>query len=119
GVCGKPAEVANLQDLLIYSLKGISFYNNKARELKLDTKKADRFIIESLFMTITNANFDKARFVSKIKEALKLRDEIKKSVVKAGGSIEDITHDSASWYSDSEDVFDEKSKYVGILATEN
>lgn len=119
GVCGKPAEVANLQDLLIYSLKGISFYNNKARELKLDTKKADRFIIESLFMTITNANFDKARFVSKIKEALKLRDEIKESVVKAGGSIEDITHDSASWYSDSEDVFDEKSKYVGILATEN
>ncbi len=119
GVCGKPAEVANLQDLLIYSLKGISFYNNKARELKLDTKKADHFIIEGLFMTITNANFDKARFVAKIEEALSLRDEIKEAVVKAGGNIEDITHDSATWYSDSEEIFDEKSKYVGILATEN
>ncbi|MFA5524530.1 MAG: hydroxylamine reductase [Tissierellales bacterium] len=119
GVCGKPAEVANLQDLLVYSLKGISFYNNKARELKLGTRKADHFIIECLFMTITNANFDKARFVSKIKEALKLRDEIKESVVGAGGSIIDITHDSATWFADTEEAFDEKSKYVGILATEN
>lgn len=119
GVCGKTADVANLQDLLIYSLKGISFYNNKAKELKLGTRKADRFIIESLFMTITNANFDRARFVSKIKEALNLRNEVKEAVLKAGGNIEDITHESATWYSDSEEEFDEKSKYVGILATEN
>ncbi|WP_352418128.1 hydroxylamine reductase [Proteiniborus sp.] len=119
GVCGKTADVANLQDLLIYSLKGISFYNNKAKELGLSTEKTDRFIIESLFMTITNANFDKARFVAKIKESLKLRDEIKESIVKAGGSISDIKHDSATWYSDSEELFDEKSKYVGILSTEN
>ncbi len=119
GVCGKTADVATLQDLLIYSLKGISFYNNKARELGLDTQKADRFIIESLFMTITNANFDKARFIAKIREALKLRDEIKESLIKAGGNISDITHDSATWYSDSEELFDEKSKYVGVLSTEN
>lgn len=119
GVCGKTANVANLQDLLVYTLKGISFYNNKARELELDTKKADRFIIESLFMTITNANFDKNRFITRIKEALKLRDEIKESVVKAGGNIQDITQDCATWYSDSEAVFNEKSKYVGVLATEN
>lgn len=119
GVCGKPADVANLQDLLIYSLKGISFYNNRARELGIDTKKADRLIVEGLFMTITNANFDKARFVARIKDALKLRDEVKESVVKVGGSISDITHDAATWFSDSEELFEEKSKYVGVLATEN
>jgi hydroxylamine reductase len=119
GVCGKTSDVANLQDLLIYSLKGISFYNLKARELNLKTEKADKFIVESLFMTITNANFDRERFTQKIKAALSLRDEIKTAVINAGGSVEDITHDSALWYTDSIEVFDEKAKYIGILATEN
>jgi len=119
GVCGKTSDVANLQDLLIYSLKGISFYNQKAKDLKLDTEEADRFIVESLFMTITNANFDRERFTKKIIDALALRDNIKKSVIDAGGNVEDITHDSALWFSNSVEEFEEKAKYVGVLATEN
>lgn len=119
GVCGKPSDVANLQDLLIYAVKGVSFYNIKARELGLETKEADKFIVESLFMTITNANFDKERFVKRIKNALALRSEIKASVLNAGGNVEDITHDSAKWYADSVEAFEEKARLVGILSTEN
>jgi len=119
GVCGKTDDVANLQDLLIYSVKGISFYNIKARELGLDTEKADKFIVESLFMTITNANFDHDRFVNRIKSSLALRDEVKEAVIKAGGNVEGITHDSALWFADSSETFEEKSKVVGVLSTEN
>lgn len=63
GMCGKTSEVANLQDLMIYSLKGISELGVKADEIGLEIPGLDRFIVESLFMTITNANFDKERFL--------------------------------------------------------
>ena len=77
GVCGKTSDVANLQDLLIYTLKGISAYTLEAREAKLPTGGADKFIMEGLFATITNANFDKERFVAWIKEALVVREDVK------------------------------------------
>ena len=60
GVCGKTEDVANMQDLLIYSLKGISVYAHQARELGIDLLDVNKFIMESLFMTITNANFNKS-----------------------------------------------------------
>ncbi|MTI46436.1 MAG: hydroxylamine reductase [Firmicutes bacterium] len=119
GVCGKPDDVANLQDLLIYTLKGISFYNTKARSLNILTDEADEFIIESLFTTITNANFNKAEFIERIKKALSLREETKKSVVEAGGNVDDINHDSALWFANSVEAFEEKAKLVGVLSTEN
>ncbi|NLJ99005.1 MAG: hydroxylamine reductase, partial [Tissierellia bacterium] len=77
GVCGKTADLANLQDLMIYALKGISELGLKADEAGIEMPRLDRFVIEGLFMTITNANFDKDRFFEKIKDALKLRDELK------------------------------------------
>ena len=69
GVCGKTADVANLQDLLIYTLKGISVYTLEARKAGIDTAEADKFIMEGLFATITNANFDKEYFIVLIKKA--------------------------------------------------
>ena len=119
GVCGKPSDVANLQDLLIFTLKGISHYSTKARELGVTNSEVDKFIVKSLFTTITNANFDKKAFVARVKEALKLRDMMKEEVVKAGGSIEDINHDSTVWFANTEEAFEEKAKTVGVLATEN
>ena len=58
GVCGKSSDVAGLQDVLMYTLKGISIYGLKAKDAGIDTKDADNFIIKSLFSTITNVNFD-------------------------------------------------------------
>ena len=77
GVCGKTSDVANLQDLLLFILKGIAHYRVQLRALDAIDHSADRFILDGLFMTITNANFDKQRFVEKIKESIKLREKLK------------------------------------------
>ena len=120
GVCGKTADVAGLQDLMVYALKGISVLGIKADEVGLEMPGLDRFIIESLFMTITNANFDKDRFFEKIKEALKLRDELKAKLIEKEVELDDLI-DAATFTVNSKDeiVFKAESKDVGVLATEN
>ena len=80
GVCGKPEETANLQDLLIYVLRGVSVYGEKAKELGIVDKETGLFIAQSLFTTITNANWDNERFISLIKESLKIREELKTKI---------------------------------------
>ncbi len=119
GVCGKTEDVSNLQDLLVYVLRGISIYGVQARELGIVRQDIDKFVMESLFATITNANFDNARFVALIREGLALRDELKQEIVKAGGVIPADLHDSATWTANSAEAFDQKAATVGILATEN
>jgi hydroxylamine reductase len=116
GVCGKKADTANLQDLLIYVLRGISIYGEKAKELGEQEKKAGLFIAQSLFSTITNANFDNDRFIVQIKEGLKIRDELK---AKYGDKIEGELHDSAIWFSDDVDEFHKKAVEVGVLSQKN
>ncbi len=118
GVCGKTADVANLQDLLIYTLKGISAYTLQARQAGIATMKADKFIMEGLFATITNANFEKEYFITLIKQALALREEVKATLIQAGVASE-VTHDSARWFADNAAAFEEKAVTIGILATEN
>ena len=118
GVCGKTADVANLQDLLIYTLKGISACVLEARKAGLAQPAADKFIMEGLFATITNANFDKEYFVALIKQALKVREDVKAALAKAGVTAE-CKHDSATWFADSAAAFEAKAATVGILATEN
>ena len=59
GVCGKPHDVANLQDLLIYLLKGISFLSLDVRLPEVLEQRVSLFMMDSLFATITNANFDR------------------------------------------------------------
>ena len=121
GACGKHADVANLQDLLIYLSKGISVYSTEARKLGIENQKVNQFIINALFMTITNANFDQVVFVEKIKEGLNLREEIKKQFLDAGGVIPEILPDCAIWEAETEEYFEKKanSPEVGVLTTKN
>jgi hydroxylamine reductase len=124
GMCGKPEDLANLHDLLIYVLRGISIYGEKARELGVVDKRADIFIAESLFSTITNVNWKNEWFVDEIRKGLKIREELKTNFLAAyreknGEEFSGELHDSATWYSDDEAEFHEKAKSVGILATEN
>lgn len=121
GVCGKSANVANVQDLLVYLAKGISVYSTGARKLGVENKKVNQFIVNSMFMTITNANFDYPVFVEKIKEGLKLREEIKKQFLDAGGIIPEILPGCATWKAEKEEDFEMKvnSPEVSVLATEN
>ena len=124
GICGKPESLANLQDLLIYTLKGISVYGEKAKELGIVDKEAGLFIAKGLFATITNANWEEDWFFDYIREALKVRDDLKNKFLAAykdkhGNDFSGELHDSAVWYSDNEAEFREKAKDVGVLSTEN
>ncbi|MEN6431886.1 MAG: hydroxylamine reductase [Smithella sp.] len=116
GVCGKTEETANLQDLLIYVLKGLAIYAEKAEEKGTLNSKYGRFTVEALFATITNVNFDSDRIIALIHEALKLRDELKK---KYGADMPGTLHDSAVWFSDDAAEFTKKAADVGILSIEN
>ncbi len=119
GVCGKTEEVANLQDLLMYVLKGISIFSIKALEEGLRNDKVNEYILENLFSTITNVNFDKDYFIEKIQEGLALRREIKDQLYKAGVELDYKLHDAALWYGESPDEIEQKATSVGILKTEN
>ena len=113
GVCGKKGEVADLQDMLRYLLKGISICNTKTRESGEYNEKVDKIIMESLFSTITNANFDKQYFMKKIQQALAIRDELKEK-----NSVQN-THDSVTWSSNNEEEIIKKAGEVGVLSTKN
>lgn len=119
GVCGKTSDVANLQDLLTYLCKGISHYMVRLRAFDIEIPEIDRFIADSLFMTITNANFDKNRFVTRILMAYQMRDTARERLVSAGGKTNDITFDGAYWTGKTEEEMNEKAPKVGVLTTED
>ncbi len=119
GVCGKTDEVANMQDLLIYVTKGVSIYAQIARENGVESEKVNHFVFDALFVTITNANFDYDAIVAKVKNGLKVREGLKNELVKAGISIPEKLHSSATWSSDSVEEFERKSKIIGVLSIDN
>ena len=119
GVCGKTPDVANLQDLLLFVLKGIAHYRVQLRALNAVDHTADRFMLDGLFMTITNANFDKQRFIDKIKAALELREQLKQTFLAKGGKIENITFEGAHWTASTPEEMEAKAGNVGVLSTEN
>ncbi len=119
GVCGKKEDVSNLQDMLIHILKGISLYSTAARKAGFTDDKLDRFVIESLFTTITNANFDKDAFYARIRKALEWREQIKNVCLSKNIDITNITHDAAVWSGVLDEEFDEKSTTIGTLSYED
>ena len=121
GVCGKTADVANLQDLVIFLLKGISRFTVKMRESGVKVpEKVNRFILESMFMTITNGNFDKERFITRVRECFKLRDELASVLNEKGISICQCEKcDCTTWYCDTVEEMEEKALSIGVLATDN
>ena len=120
GICGKTEDVANLQDLLVYVLKGISFYSTKAREKGIENAAVNHFIMEGLFVTITNANFDRQAIIAKIQKGLEIKNQIALEVKNAGllAGIS-VLPEVATWTASSEAAFDQKALTVGVLTTEN
>lgn len=110
GVCGKTPEVANMQDLLLFVVRGIAVYNQALRKDGRSSARADKFIFDALFTTITNANFDKHSIIEKIKKGLELKKDLSNQVT--------IEHapDECTWYGD-ETEFEEKAQTVGVLRT--
>ncbi|ERI81909.1 hydroxylamine reductase [Bacteroides pyogenes F0041] len=110
GVCGKTSEVSNLQDLLLFVVRGIAVYNERLREAGTPCEEADKFIYDSLFVTITNANFSRENIAEKIKTGLQLKRELGKRVAV------DNAPDECLW-DGTEEEFAEKAATVGVLRT--
>lgn len=117
GVCGKTPELSALQDLLMYQLKGISVYTNALRLLDIEDEEANSFITDSLFMTITNANFDDNRFVVRIREGFKLRARLNALLTDNKVSVEQ--NDLTTWHVVTLAEMDQKAASVGVLSTTN
>jgi hydroxylamine reductase len=88
GVCGKQPDVAALQDLLIYAVKGLAQVAAEARNVDIRDTSVDHFTCEAIFSTLTNVDFDPDRFVELIHNAVKYRDELKAKVSAAGGKTD-------------------------------
>ena len=113
GVCGKSEDLADLQDLLIYTLKGISEIIIQG---KLDTKNLSYInheVVKSLFMTITNANFDDDIIITKINQMLSIRNELRSKV-----SIQNL-HDAATFEIKTVNDMVYKASYVGMIPKDN
>ena len=113
GVCGKTDEVAKLQDLLIYTLKGISQLVVKGKLGVKELGNTNYHVLNSLFITITNANFDADYIVNQIKKMLTIRDELKKT------ALIEKPHDAVVFTADTKEAMLEKASGIGVLSTEN
>ena len=114
GVCGKTPEVSNIQDLLLFVARGIAVYNQELRKLGKASALADKFIVDALFMSITNANFDFEALNAKVKEGLRLKTELANQV----GETSKQFPDECTWNGD-ESSFLAKATEVGVLRTPN
>jgi hydroxylamine reductase len=88
GVCGKQPDVAALQDLLIYTVKGLAQVAIEGRKVGIRDTAVDHFTCEAIFSTLTNVDFDPDRFVELIHNTIKFRDELKAKVAAAGGKTD-------------------------------
>ena len=114
GVCGKKPEVAAMQDLLIYVTKGLSAVTTALRnEGKAISKEINHLVTMNLFITITNANFDRKAIIAAVKITLKAKEEQLERL----DSKEELT-EAALWNGD-EAEFDKKAQNVGVLSTKN
>lgn len=86
GVCGKDDNTATLQDLLLYALKGVSNYAHRAAKLGVRDAAVDEFVVEAIFATLTNVNFDPARVSNLIAEAAQMRDRARTLYLEAAAA---------------------------------
>ncbi len=100
GICGKDPTVAALQDLLIHATKGVAMYAHRAAELKARDEEVDEFVVEALFTTVTNVDFDPQRLQQWVNRAADLRDRARSlyhhACAEAGRTPETL-HGPAAW----------------------
>jgi len=113
GVCGKNEDVARLQDLLVYTCKGIAYVVVKSGVDVNTIPEINHNMLTSLFMTITNSNFDESAIENQIRKMVALRNALKKKV-----NITDLI-DAASFEVQTRGAMVEKAAHTGVLATED
>jgi hydroxylamine reductase len=124
GVCGKKGDVANLQDLLLYSIKGLMIWRKDVplevrKKYRRECNQFDEFIVAKLFSTITNTNFSREYFEEAILATLQKREQLQQKLQGAGlkpGKL--ASHDAANFTIDKKGMA-AKAEQVGVLQTKN
>ncbi len=122
GVCGKTPEVSSLQDLLIHAAKGIAIYAHAAREIGVKNAETDRFVIEALFATVTNVDFDPVRLQETLLRGYQVKEKIKglflAAYKKKVGSDFDGEFPAAAYWKPADTLagLEEQGSRVGILS---
>jgi hydroxylamine reductase len=111
GICGKKGDTANLQDVLIYTVKGIAVVAEKTG--KVDKDVAD-YVTKALFTTVTNVSFDDDQLVGLIQQGLALRENLKSRC-----NISENLHESATWTGDTKEALLKMADRAGVLASKN
>lgn len=120
GVCGKTPKTAKLQDLLIYTTKGVALYSSLLRKKSHISNEINKFIINSLFITITNANFDDEAIINEIKKGVVIRENLETSLSSdEKKSLEKFSHLNWKFSTDEDIIAFSDNKKVGVLRTEN
>lgn len=113
GVCGKNASTARNMDLLLFVVRGIAVAADRLHQSNLPVKEeVDSFIVDALFCTITNANFDDESILRRIDKGLEMRDSLKAQAITHGISLPDV--DELNWKG-TRPNYDEKATTVGVL----
>jgi len=90
GVCGKQPDVAALQDLLVYAVKGLSRVAVEARKAGINDREVNVLTIRSLFATLTNVNFDRERFVELISDCVTYRERLKGQMTARDSAVQSL-----------------------------
>jgi hydroxylamine reductase len=119
-VCGKDEATANLQDLLVHVTGGIAMYAHRARRLGASDAELDRFVVEALFTTVTNVNFDAVRMTELVRAGVRRRDRARslyeEACAKAGRPVERLGG-PAAWVPAADDAgLARQAAAIGILA---
>ncbi len=107
GVCGKEPQTAALQDLSIYAVKDISRYAHRAYKLGARDRRIDVFMVEALFSTLTNVNFDSGRFMQLIRQAIEIKNKAKKlykDAQKKAGRKPEVLNCPIAWWEGLDDL---------------
>ncbi|MCF7952770.1 MAG: hydroxylamine reductase [Spirochaetales bacterium] len=118
GVCGKTDDTARMQDLLIFVLKGISWLDREMKDPGMAEEDLDAFTVQSLFATITNANFDKKDLENRVTRGLEIRDKLKQKLAASGEDLSQAP-DAVIWTPKSPAEYDIKAASVGVLSTKD
>ena len=114
GVCGKKPEVARMQDLLVYVTKGLSCVTTRMREEGISVEKdVNHMVTRNLFITITNANFDREAICKAVEETLAVKQDLLGKLENKEGLPE------AAFWNGAADSFDAKAAEVGVLSTKD
>lgn len=123
GVCGKPDTLANMMDLLIYALRGLAWISKRLNDQGIYHPEDSLYVMQGLFRTITNANYDEEVFVKLVTEAITLRDkrraELKAKCAEKGNTCQEGTLPEAVTFEISPDQYADFATKIGVLRTEN